>query len=84
MKDKIAFLIIGTLIGVIITTAGFLNYNKILSNNLNEPKMMQMNGSEQMPQPQNGNIGEPLEKPEGGNGEEPAEKPKDTNNDVNS
>lgn len=39
MKDKIAFLVIGVFIGVIVTTAGFFVYNKALPNNL---EMMQM------------------------------------------
>ena len=76
MKDKIMFLIIGVLIGAIITTVGFLIYNKSLSNNMDEPKMNQ-NG--QMQPPSNDNMGEPPAKPDGENGEEPPAKPDDLN-----
>lgn len=84
MKDKILTFIIGALVGAIITTAGFLIYNKTLSNNSNQPEMMQMDGSGQMQQPSNGNMGEPPEKPSGDIGEEPPAKPEETNNNVNS
>ena len=79
MKDKIIVLIIGILIGAIITTCGFLIYNKSLSNNVAQPEMMQMNGNGQSGPPSNGNIGEPPEKPDGDNGEEPPAKPDDSN-----
>lgn len=59
MKDKIAFLIIGILIGVIITTGGFFVYNKTISNN---PERMQMN--ELGGVPPNGEMGEPPERPD--------------------
>ena len=79
MKDKIMFLIIGVLIGAIITTGGFLIYNKSLSNNATQPEMMQMNGNGQMQPPPNDNMGEPPAKPDGENGEEPPARPEDSN-----
>ena len=79
MKDKIMFLIIGILIGAIITTAGFLIYNKSLSNNEAQPEMMQMNENGQSGPPSNGNMGEPPAKPDGENGEEPPTRPEDSN-----
>ena len=79
MKDKIIFLIIGILIGAIITTAGFLIYNKSLSNNVAQPENMQMNGNGQMQPPSNDNIGEPPAKPDGDSNEEPPAKPEDSN-----
>ena len=84
MKNKILTFIIGLLVGAIIATAGFLIYNKIISNNSKQPEMMQMNGNGQMGEPSNGNMGEPPEKPSGDNGEEPPEKPNDLNNNTNS
>ena len=79
MKDKIMFLIIGILIGAIITTGGFLIYNKSLSNNAGQPEMTQMNGNGQMGVPSNDNMGEPPAKPGGENGEEPPARPEDSN-----
>ncbi len=79
MKDKIMFLIIGILIGAIITTGGFLIYNKSLSNNEVQPEMMQMNENGQMGPPSNENMGEPPAKPDGENGEEPPARPEDSN-----
>ncbi len=79
MKDKIIFLIIGILIGAIITTGGFLIYNKSLSNNVAQPEMMQMNGNGQIGPPSNDNMGEPPAKPDGENGEEPPARPEDLN-----
>lgn len=84
MKDKIIFLIIGILIGAIITTTGFLIYNKTVAKNSNQPEMMQMNENGQMQRPENGNVEEPPEKPSGYNGEEPPAKPDDSNNNTNS
>ena len=75
MKDKIIFLIIGILIGAIITTGGFLIYNKSLSNNMDESQMTQMSGNGQMGPPSNDNKGEPPAKPDGENGEEPPARP---------
>ena len=76
MKDKIMFLIIGILIGAIITTLAFLIYNKnILNNNEKSPEMMQMNSNGQMGNPPSGNMQTPPEKPDGDNGQEPPAKP---------
>ena len=75
MKDKIMFLIIGILIGAIITTVGFLIYNKSLSNNADQPEMTQINGNGQMGAPSNDNMGEPPEKPDGEEQGEPPAKP---------
>ena len=79
MKDKIMFLIIGALIGAIITTGGFLIYNKSLSNNSTQPEMMQMNGNGQMQLPSNDNMGEPPTKPDGDSNEESPAKPENSN-----
>ena len=76
MKDKIIFLIIGILIGAIITTCGFLIYNKSLSDNVTQTEM---NGNGQSGPPSNGNMGEPPAKPDGDNGEEPPANPDDSN-----
>lgn len=54
VKEKILPLIIGILLGAIITTAGFLIYNKVISRNLNQPEMMQMDKNEQMGKPARG------------------------------
>ena len=75
MKDKIMFLIIGILIGAIITTGGFLIYNKSLSDNAGQPEMTQMNGNGQMGAPSNDNMGEPPAKPDGEEQGEPPAKP---------
>lgn len=71
MKDKILTLIIGILIGAIITSVGFFVYTKVTSNTNNNPQM------------QNGQMmGEPPSMP--GNGEkpdgEPPAKPGEENN----
>ena len=64
MKDKILTLIIGILIGAVITVGGFFIYEKVSGNNSNNNGMPSMNGG-------NGQMqGGP-----GGNGEEPPEKP---------
>lgn len=84
MKDKILTFIIGLLIGAIITTAGFLIYNKAIKNNSEQPEMMQMNENGQMGQPSDGNMEMPPEKPSGDNSEEPPTKPEDSNNNINS
>lgn len=83
MKGKILTFIIGFLVGAIITTAGFLIYNKTVANNSNQPEMMQMNGNGQMGQPSE-NMEEPPEKPNGDNSVEPPVKPEDSNNNTNS
>lgn len=84
MKNKILTFIIGFLVGAIVATAGFLIYNKIIGNNLNEFGMMPMEGNGQMGNPLNGGMEEPPEKPDGDNGEEPPEKPDDVNENTNS
>lgn len=82
MKEKILTFIIGLLVGAIITTAGFLIYNKVVTNNSNQPGMMQMNGNGQMGG-QQGDMGEPPEKPSGDNGGQMPTKPNDMNNNAN-
>jgi hypothetical protein len=96
MKGKVLTLIIGILIGAIITTAGFLIYNKTVAKNSNQPDMMQMDGKGQMGDPSNGdgktmgdppsgdNNGEAPEKPDGDNGEEPPTKPDEANSNTSS
>ena len=79
MKDKFLILIIGVLIGAIITTLGFLIYNKTLETNSNQPEMMQMNENGQMQLPSNRNMGEPPTKPNGDNAQEPPVKPENAN-----
>ena len=61
MKDKILTLIIGILIGAVITAGGFLIYSKVNGNN--NQQMPQMEGQMQ----NNGEKpdGEPPEKPDG-------------------
>jgi gas vesicle protein len=76
MKEKILTLVIGILIGAIITTAGFLIYNKSVSST--QPEMMKNMDKGQMDKPQNGDNGEAPTKPDGDNGEEPPAKPDDT------
>lgn len=80
MKDKIMCLIIGVLIGAIITTCGFLIYNKSLSNNSTQPETTQMNENGQMQPPSNDNMGEPPAKPDGEEQVEPPAKPDGDNN----
>lgn len=63
MKNKILILIIGMLIGAIITTTVFLIYNKVLEKNPKESQMLQMNGEGQSKPPSNGNMGGPPERP---------------------
>lgn len=79
MKNKVLTFIIGVLVGAIITTVGFLIYNKAVKNNSEQPEMMQMNENGQMVQPSNGDMGEPPEMPNSNNGEEPPEKPSNDN-----
>ena len=78
MKDKIIFLIIGFLVGAIVSTGAFYIYNTTVgrcdcSN--------QMNGG-QPPEMPSGENGQPREKPDGENGQ-PPEKPSDSNNQNN-
>lgn len=77
MKEKILTFIIGTLVGAIIATTGFLIYNKIGVNNSNQPEMMKMDENGQMGGPQGENMEEPPEKPNGNNSEEPPAKPEE-------
>lgn len=84
MKEKINYLIIGVLIGAIITTSGFLIYNKTLYTNSNTPETMQMDKSVQMGEPPSGDNNERPEKPSEDNGEEPPEKPAENKNSSNS
>lgn len=63
MKNKILTLIIGALIGAIITTSAFLAYNKILQKNSNQLEINQMKGNGQMQEPLNENMKEPHERP---------------------
>ena len=79
MKDKILYLIIGILIGAIVTTSAFLIYNKTLEKNSNQSEMMQMKEDGQMQPPSNGNMGEPPSMPNQ-NGGTPPEKPSSSNN----
>lgn len=74
MKNKILVLIIGILIGAIITTSGFLIYNKMITKNSKEQRTMRMDGNGQMQPPSNGNMGEQPHVPNG-NGGTPPEKP---------
>lgn len=83
MKDKIVFLIIGILIGGIIATTGFLVYSKTITNNSNQPEMMQMQQNGQMQPPSNGNMEQPPEKPDGDNNQEPPTRPENSSNSTN-
>lgn len=62
MKNRILTFIIGILVGAIITTTGFLIYNKSINNNSNEKMPFEKNGQMQRP---NGYMGEPPEKTNG-------------------
>ncbi len=77
MKNKILILIIGILIGAIITTSAFLIYNKAVVKNPKEQETMRMDGNGQMQPPSNGNMGEPPSMPNGGT---PKELPSNSNN----
>lgn len=55
MKNKILPFIIGLLVGIIITTLGFVIYNGIVKDDSNQSEMMPMNGME--------NMGNPPDKP---------------------
>lgn len=66
MKNKILILIIGILIGAIITTSAFLIYNKAVVKKPKEQETMRMDGNGQMQPPSNGNMGEPPQVPNGG------------------
>lgn len=76
MKDKIIFLIIGILIGAIITTLGFYVYIKSVSDNTGgQMEMTQMDENSTPPEQSDGNMEEPPEMQNGDDGEEPPEKP---------
>ena len=82
MKNKILILIIGILIGAIITISAFLIYNKAVVKSPKEQQTMRMNGNGQMQPPSNGNMGEPPQVPNR-NGGTPPEKPSNSNNNNN-
>ena len=84
MKDKVLMFIIGFLVGAIITTCGFLIYEKTKSKNSvdnkfprdNMPQMMERNGNmENRPTPPQMQEGE--ETPQMQEGEEPPQMPND-------
>lgn len=77
MKNKILILIIGILIGAIITTSGFLIYNKLVIRNSKEQEKMQMDENREMKSPSNGNM---REQPSKSNGGTPLEKPSNSKN----
>ncbi len=78
MKDKILNLIIGILIGAIITTVGFLVYNKIVASNQDDQFEMNENGGERELSGEPGDNGEePPEMPDGENGDDSLEMPDD-------
>ena len=62
-KNRILTFIIGILVGAIITTAGFLIYNKSI-NKIENDMMKPLENNGQMQRP-NENMGEPPEKPQG-------------------
>lgn len=78
MKDKILIFIIGFLLGAIITTGGFIIYNK---SNINNNNISQNTFERGNPPSMNGEApgGNPPEKPPFDNGEEPPAKPDETN-----
>ena len=63
MKNRILTFIIGVLTGAIITTTGFLMYNKVINNNTKQYERNPINQNGQM-QPPNENLEEPPTKPE--------------------
>lgn len=73
MKDKLITLIIGILIGAIITTAGFLIYNKFFVETQSGEMGMEQNGD--MGEAPDGDMGEAPDGMGGGDGEEPPEMP---------
>lgn len=81
MKKEIMFLIIGILIGAIVTTTCFLIYNKTHKSNI---KDFDRGNFKQMME--NGEMPEGMEPPEGFNGERPErmEKPDELNKDGSS
>ena len=75
MKEKIIYLIIGILIGAIITTSGFFVYNKLIK----KP----MNTKGQMGRPNMGNGEEPPARPDENNTEEQSTDSQNTDNNSN-
>lgn len=81
MKDKILVLIIGILIGAIVTASGFLIYEKVNTNSKHQ--MLRGEGMQMMGRPDGE---EPPEKPEGESQQNssskstPPEKPSDSGN----
>ena len=68
MKEKIFYLIIGILMGAIITTSGFLVYEKLNTNkndmlNGERPQMMEMPNGETPPAKPSGSQGQMGETP---------------------
>lgn len=60
MKEKIMYLIIGVLIGAIVTTSGFLIYNKTTKNTkINERNMSNMGEPQAIPDGDNSEMGGP-------------------------
>lgn len=79
MKEKIMYLIIGIFVGAIITTSGFLIYNKLIAKNSNMP----INAGEQMERPNMGNGEEPPARPDENNIGEQSTKNQSSNNNTN-
>ena len=66
MKEKIMYLIIGVLIGAIVTTSGLLIYSKInKSTKTNERNMPNMGEPQARPDGDSSNMSEPPSKPDG-------------------
>lgn len=80
MKNKILILMIGILIGAMITISAFLIYNKAVAKNPKEQETMRMDGNGQMQPPSNENMGELPSMP---NDETPKELPSNLNNNYN-
>ena len=73
MKEKIIYLIIGVLIGAIVTTSGFLIYNKTTKNTkINERNMSNMGEPPSMDNSDNSNMSEPPSRPDGSKSQAPS------------
>lgn len=73
MKEKIMYLIIGVLIGAIVTTSGFLIYNKTTKNTkINERNMSNMGEPPSIDNSDNSNMSEPPTKPDGSKSQAPS------------
>lgn len=79
MKEKIIYLIIGILIGAIITTSGFFVYNKLIK----KAPDMPMNAEGQMGRPNMENGEEPPARPDEDNSEEQSTDSQNTDNNAN-